>query len=99
MSSRYITTITTMNEMVDFHEARYYEAHLKDGTFMCVEFPEPNNVTKEEKLLGFECYECYEDDTNIRYVYYCDRLEGCQFMKTTMEDGSTITLNISGIIC
>jgi hypothetical protein len=87
-----------MTDMIELNEASYYEVHLKDGTYFYVEFPKSNTIRSHERILGFECYECFEEKTNARYLYYCDRLEGYQFIIMTTESGETITLEVESML-
>lgn len=53
------------------------------------------NEPVEEEMLGFESYECW-DEEETKYAYYCNEF-GFHVMKTTDQDGDITELFVEKI--
>ena len=61
---------------------------------MIIQFSEENDIHPEEEFMGFDSYECWEDDN--RYVLYCDS-KGYSCLKNTTIDGDIIQFDVENI--
>lgn len=72
-----------------------YELILGNGKIMIIQFSEESEVYLEEEFMGFDSYECWDDD-DTRYILYCDS-RGYSSLKTTTIDGDIIHFEVENI--